>query len=160
MPRISLTFNTLTLALAVAACSGEAEKGGGGNAPEVLPALPTLAMAKSTGGEAVAGVLDVTVEEASDLIQGGAGVVVLDVRTPAEFAEGHIEGAVNLDVMSDTFIEDLAKLDKGARYVVHCRSGKRSAKAVEAMKAAEIQSIAHMNSGMNGWSAAGLPVTR
>ena len=160
MPRISLTFATVTLALAVSACSGEADKGGGTSAPDVLPALPTLAMAEAAPGAEVSGILDVTVEEASELIQSDAPVIVLDVRTPGEFAEGHIEGAVNLDVMSDTFIEDLAKLDKGASYVVHCRSGKRSAKAIEAMKAAQIQSIAHMNAGLNGWSAAGLPVTQ
>ena len=160
MPRIALTFTTVTLALAVAACSGDADKGGNSGAPDVLPALPTLAMAEAASGDATsASILDVSVEEASELISG-AGVVVLDVRTAGEFAEGHIEGAVNLDVMSETFVEDLAKLDKGASYVVHCRSGKRSAKAIEAMKAAQIQSIAHMSTGMNGWRAAGLPVTQ
>ena len=147
------------VALAVGACSGEGDEGGGG-APEVLPALPTLAMAEVPPGEMSVNVLDVTAHEAKELIQSDASVIVLDVRTPDEFAEGHIKGAVNLDFMSETFFEDLDKLDKSASYVVYCRSGRRSAKAIDAMKAAQIESIAHMNTGMNGWSAAGLPVTQ
>ena len=105
-----------------------------------------------------ASIRDVSVEEASALIADQNAVTVLDVRTPGEFEAGHIEGAVNVDAMSETFIEDLAKLDKGATYVLHCKSGARSARALEAMKAAGFSSIAHMNGGFDGWTGAGLPV--
>ncbi|HYD51371.1 MAG TPA: rhodanese-like domain-containing protein [Gemmatimonadaceae bacterium] len=55
--------------------------------------------------------------------------VLLDVRTPAEFAAGHLAGAVNLDVQAPDFAERAAELKRGTPYVVYCRSGARSARA-------------------------------
>jgi rhodanese-related sulfurtransferase len=62
--------------------------------------------------------------------------VVVDVRTPAEFADGHLAGAVNIDVSSPDFATRIAELPADGRYVVYCRSGNRSAQAVELMKRA------------------------
>ncbi|WP_200808996.1 rhodanese-like domain-containing protein [Demequina sp. NBRC 110051] len=55
--------------------------------------------------------------------------VVVDVRTPAEYAGGHLDGAVNLDLQSATFAADVAALDEDAEYVVYCQSGNRSGQA-------------------------------
>ena len=60
-------------------------------------------------------------------------VIVLDVRTPAEFSQGRIAKSINIDVLSDYFIADIAGLDKGAQYAIYCRSGKRSVDAATAM---------------------------
>lgn len=62
-----------------------------------------------------------------------ADAVVIDVRTPAEFAEGHLEGAVNIDLQSGSFEQQIAELPLDGDYVVYCRSGNRSAQAVEIM---------------------------
>lgn len=145
------------IALGLSACAGEPDKAkdkgpADGNAPSILPELPALAEGPT--------IRDVSVQQASALISGDAPAIVIDVRTPDEFAQGHIEGAINVDVNSDTFIEDLAKLDKDTAYLVHCRSGKRSAKALEAMREASFTTIAHMNDGLNGWSEAGKPVVQ
>lgn len=59
--------------------------------------------------------------------------MILDVRTPEEIAEGHLEGAVFADFKSEDFRDKLQELDKAADFVVHCRSGQRSEKAVEIM---------------------------
>lgn len=59
--------------------------------------------------------------------------IIIDVRTPTEFAEGHIEGAVNIDLSSDTFGESIAALDMSDSYGVYCRSGNRSAQAAARM---------------------------
>ena len=59
---------------------------------------------------------------------------VIDVRTPEEFAAGHLDGALNLDVQSAGFTEQLSSLDPTANYVVYCRSGNRSKAAIESMK--------------------------
>ena len=59
--------------------------------------------------------------------------VIIDVRTPAEFAEGHVVDALNLDVESETFDQAIGSLDKGVTYVVYCRSGRRSAIAAQKM---------------------------
>lgn len=63
------------------------------------------------------------------------GAVALDVRTPGEFAEGHLDGARNLDVESAGFDAQLASLDRGLTYVVYCASGRRAGLAIARMAA-------------------------
>lgn len=87
-----------------------------------------------------------------------AGVVTLDVRTPDEFAGGHLVNALNIDVESATFDSELSKLDKDATYAVYCRSGSRSAVAVLRMKSAGFTNVVNMNAGILQWRAAGLPL--
>ena len=57
------------------------------------------------------------------------------MRTPEEFADGHLKGATNIDFNSADFTEKINELDKDAEYTLYCRSGRRSGLAVEAMKA-------------------------
>lgn len=59
--------------------------------------------------------------------------VIIDVRTPEEYAAGHIEGAVNIDLSSESFGESIAALDMSDSYGVYCRSGNRSAQAAARM---------------------------
>jgi rhodanese-related sulfurtransferase len=86
------------------------------------------------------------------------GVVILDVRTKEEFAEGHIANAININVESDTFLSQIAKLDKSKTYAVYCRSGRRSADAVAKMSNEEFISLANLNGGVIDWANAGLPL--
>jgi phage shock protein E len=60
---------------------------------------------------------------------------VVDVRTAEEFATGHLDGALNFDVQSAAFVEQVSSLDPAADYVVYCRSGNRSTAAIESMQA-------------------------
>ena len=60
-------------------------------------------------------------------------IQILDVRTPEEYNKQHLPNAINLDFYSPNFQEQLAQLDKDKTYLVHCRSGGRSTKAVEIM---------------------------
>ncbi|ODT22074.1 rhodanese-like domain-containing protein [Microbacterium sp. SCN 69-37] len=69
----------------------------------------------------------------------GEDTVVVDVRTPAEYAGGHLEGAVNIDLQSAEFDATIAELDPDDEYVVYCQSGNRSAQAVTAMEAAGLE---------------------
>ena len=62
-------------------------------------------------------------------------VVIIDVRTPEEFAAGHVGDAVNLDAQSPDFAARIADLDPGAEYLVYCRTGNRSAAATTEMRA-------------------------
>jgi phage shock protein E len=59
--------------------------------------------------------------------------VIIDVRTPAEFASGHLEGAVNIDVQSPDFAAQIMELDPSGEYFVYCRSGNRSGQAIAQM---------------------------
>jgi rhodanese-related sulfurtransferase len=108
-------------------------------------------------------VTNVTVGKAQKLIKeraGKADFVILDVRTPGEFAEGHIKGAVNLDVQSPTFEKGLRALDRKKSYLVYCRTGNRSRRAILAMEAQGFRSIFHMNEGIVMWKQQSLPLVQ
>lgn len=85
---------------------------------------------------------------------------VLDVRTADEFKDGHIPGAVNLDVLDAGFEKQVAALDKSKTYLVHCASGRRSANAAGQMKTLGFKSVVDLAPGFNGWKAAGKPVEK
>ena len=82
-------------------------------------------------------------------------VITLDVRTPGEFSEGHIEGAINIDVEGMQFASDVAKLDKSKTYAVYCRSGRRSAIATDEMSKLGFKTLFNLEGGTGAWSAAG-----
>lgn len=86
------------------------------------------------------------------------GVVTLDVRTPDEFAEGHLVNALNINVEGASFDSEVGKLDKGVTYAVYCRSGRRSGDAINRMKDAGFKNLVNMDAGILEWVAAGLPL--
>lgn len=85
------------------------------------------------------------------------GVTIVDVRTPEEFATAHIDGAVNIDVEGADFGAGIAALDPAKTYAVYCRSGNRSQVAVAQMSQAGFSHIYELETGINGWTNAGLP---
>lgn len=98
-------------------------------------------------------VSQITIEEGREILATG-NAVFLDVRTGKEFAEGHITGALNSDVMKeDAFRRFIQKLDKDRLYVVYCKSGKRSASAAGIMVSEEFNLVKNMSSGYDGWSS-------
>lgn len=105
------------------------------------------------------GVKNVSVEE-FDKLRAGKDTVVLDVRTENEFKDGHIPGAVNLDVNSPDFAKKIAALDKSKTYLVHCASGRRSLKACSILKDGSFKHLANLEDGFNAWSKAGKPVEK
>jgi phage shock protein E len=86
------------------------------------------------------------------------GLVVLDVRTPAEFAAGHIASAIDLDLNGATFQSEVAKLDPATPYFVYCHSGNRSAQASAYLQQQGFTSIYELQGGITAWQSAGLPV--
>lgn len=86
--------------------------------------------------------------------------VVLDVRTPEEYAKGHLPGAVLLDFKAADFATKLGALDPKKTYLVHCASGGRSAKACEQMYELGFPRVANLEGGFKAWEAAGKPVEK
>jgi rhodanese-related sulfurtransferase len=82
---------------------------------------------------------------------------IVDVRTPEEFAAGHVVGAVNIDVQSSTFDSDIAKLPREGVYLVYCRSGNRSAAAAADMRADGL--VVLDGGGLDDMKNAGFPFT-
>lgn len=81
--------------------------------------------------------------------------VILDVRTAEEYAEGHIPGAVNIDVQSPDFAGQVAALDPDVPYAVYCRSGNRSRVALDLMGQLGITDAYHLAGGVGAWQQAG-----
>ncbi len=88
-------------------------------------------------------------------LAGRPATVVLDVRTPAEFATGHLPNAQNIDVESSDFAAQVAGLDKNATYALYCHSGRRSGIALEQMQAAGFTDVADLAGGITDWAAQG-----
>jgi rhodanese-related sulfurtransferase len=105
------------------------------------------------------GVKNATVEE-FDKLRAGGDVVVLDVRTPKEFAAGHIPGAVNLDWNASDFTSKAAKLDTNKTYLVHCAGGVRSAKACGKLHELNFPKLVNLEPGFRDWEKAGKPVEK
>lgn len=111
----------------------------------VLLAVPALAR-------------DISVQDAAALLQNPPqGLVILDVRTPAEFREGHLPGAVNMDYFGGPFETQVQSLPKTAPVLLYCRTGNRSGSAYDIMTKAGIGNILHMNEGITKWQQLGLP---
>ena len=104
-----------------------------------------------------AGVTNMNVVEFSKKITE-SGVVILDVRTPGEFAEGFIEGAQMIDFQSGNFETEIGTLDKDVTYAVYCRSGNRSGQAVKVMQDAGFLNLFNLEGGVIDWANQGMPL--
>lgn len=85
-----------------------------------------------------------------------SGVVTLDVRTPGEFSQGHIQGAMNIDVEAPTFNSEIAKLDKTKTYAVYCHSGRRSGIATQTMAKRGFKHLYNLENGLADWMSQGM----
>lgn len=94
----------------------------------------------------------------SALIEPNNKIVVLDVRSPQEFNDGHIANAINIS--HNTIAEQLDQLSqyKNSTVVVYCRSGRRAGVAEEILTKNGFNNLRHLTGDMNGWLKAELPV--
>lgn len=98
-----------------------------------LLAVLALLLAGCSAASAGQDVSVLSAGEAVELLEQEPDAVVLDVRTPAEVAQGSIQGAMVIDFQGPDFEEQVAELDRDATYVLYCRSGNRSAQAAQLM---------------------------
>ena len=141
-PTLVVTSVAAVTVLGLAGCGG----GGDDAEPVAEPGVAAEASARPDSGL-------VTPAQAAELAT--SGVTVIDVRTPDEYAEGHLEGARLIDLSSDTFTDEVADLDPDAEYLVYCRSGNRSAQAVAIMRDLGIEQVWDLDGGVVAYTAAG-----
>ena len=101
----------------------------------------------------------ITADEAEKMIKEKK-VIVLDVRTPQEFAAGHIAGSTNLNLRSPDFEKRINEWDKNQAYIVHCARGVRSAAACEKMKGLQFKALYDFSGGFEAWTKAGKKVEK
>lgn len=103
-------------------------------------------------------ITDITPEEAFGMIKmNNSNLVIIDIRTPAEYSEGHIEGAENIDYNSFDFEETLEEMDKNKKYILYCRSGSRSSNSCYIMKNLGFHDIYNIKGGMDAWKKVRFP---
>lgn len=118
--------------------------------------LATLGLTTACGQQAFE---NTDVQGFAELI-ADSNVVVLDVRTAAEYAEGHIQGAVLIDQGQSDFVEKAkATLPTGKTIAVYCRSGRRSANAAGRLADAGYKCV-NLKGGIMAWQKANMPVTK
>jgi rhodanese-related sulfurtransferase len=90
---------------------------------------------------------------------GDKSAVIIDVRTPEEFAEDHIQNAVNKNVFDKDFTTYISSLDKSKTYMVYCLGGKRSRIAANDMRKSGL-TVYELQDGIEGWKDAKMPVVK
>lgn len=80
------------------------------------------------------------------------GIVLIDVRTRAEYDSFHLPGAIHLDYFAPDFIDQLETLDPAATYLVYCRSGRRSIRVCTLMRNGGFAAVFNLDEGLNVWN--------
>ena len=89
-----------------------------------------------------------------------ANQLIVDVRTPDEFAQGHIEGAININVFDKNFTEQFAEFDKSEPIFLYCKSGARTSKASKKLAEFGFQNIYDLHGGIVNWHKNDQPITK
>jgi rhodanese-related sulfurtransferase len=93
-------------------------------------------------------------------IDADSAPLILDVRTPAEYARGHVPGARNISI--EDLVQRIGEIadHRDAEVVVYCERGPRALKAADLLTGAGFVSVRHLEGDMSGWREAGLPIAR
>lgn len=125
-----------------------------------LLAASVLLLASCGGSTATDSKLELTsVGSIAEIVaEPPADLVILDIRTPEEFAAGHIAGAINIDYYASDFEARLGELDLDVPYVMYCNSGNRSGNALPLMDSIGFAEVYELDGGIQAWFSAGNPV--
>lgn len=93
----------------------------------------------------------ISVDQMKEVLEENPDVLLLDVRTPEEFEQGHLPGAKNIDFQSKDFIEQVERLPKDQPVYLYCRSGNRSAKATSLISEMGFSHYYDMQGGFLKW---------
>ena len=94
----------------------------------------------------------------NQFIANDPSTVILDVRTPAEYEQSHLKGCILIDWKSPDFNVKIQQLNKNKKYLIYCKRGGRSSKALSIMNQSGFKSVKHMRGGIDAWIEAGYPV--
>lgn len=148
-PLAALALGAALLVPALAGCSGSSA-----SPASPAPSSPAVAGPSAPAAPAIANGSHLTPQDFQSAMTA-PNTVVLDVRTPSEFASGHLPNAMNIDVEAGDFGQQIANLDKSKTYAVYCHSGRRSGIALDQMMGAGFGSVYDLAGGIAAWQSAG-----
>jgi len=97
-------------------------------------------------------VINLNASEFNNNISTDESAIVIDVRTPREYSDGHIPNSILIDIYNPTFQEKVCALDKNKNYYIYCRSGNRSFHAGKFMHSQGFKNVHHLENGILSWS--------
>lgn len=97
-------------------------------------------------------VINLNAQEFYNKITSDNNAIILDVRTPQEYSEGHIPDSILIDIYSPKFPNKIAELDRNKNYYIYCRSGSRSYHAGVFMLSEGFSSVQHLEDGIISWT--------
>ncbi len=106
---------------------------------------------------------DISVAEAVELCEKNKSsdkFMIIDVRSPAEFSGGHIDGAVNINFFSPSFRTNIDKVDKEKKIFIYCLSGGRSSSAMSVMDRLGFKEVYNLSGGISDWSSKGCKIVK
>lgn len=138
--------------------SGCGSSGGDGAAPAASATAQSAASQQPAQAEVAGGVRAIGPGGFASEVAPASGRVVIDVRTPEEFASGHLERAEMIDFSAPDFAERVAELDPSKPYAIYCRSGNRSGQTAEMMRRLGFLDVVDLDGGIVAWQAEGRAV--
>ncbi len=105
----------------------------------------------------------IVIDEAVELIEknkDNEDFIILDIRAPEKYQSGHLENAINIYFYSDSFQQELARLDKNKIYLEYCTSGNWSARALDVMKKLGFSEVYEIQGGITSWIENGYPIVK
>lgn len=103
---------------------------------------------------------EINVITPADFKEKSANQTIVDIRTPQEFAEGYIEGAININLFDKNFLDQMAQFDKSKPIFIYCRSGNRTSSASKKLSELGFQQVYDLQGGIINWSRNNQPITK
>ncbi|MGC6464126.1 MAG: rhodanese-like domain-containing protein [Akkermansiaceae bacterium] len=126
----------------------------------VVPASVSHGLEPKAAKASATEVVDLPAAKIEETLKKDPKIVIIDIRTPKEFAEGHLQGAKNIDFNGGDFKAKLNKLDKSKTYMMHCRSGGRSTESLKVWKELGFKKVIHLNKGILEMQEAKIPLVK
>lgn len=126
----------------------------------LVPASPAFSDEVKTAEKGKTTVVNVEASKVQAMLKADPKIVIVDIRTPEEFAEGHLANARNINFSAPDFKEELGKLDRDKTYLMHCRSGGRSTQSLKVWKELGFKRVVHLNKGVMDAEEAGIPLVK
>ncbi|WP_296697664.1 rhodanese-like domain-containing protein [Algoriphagus sp.] len=124
----------------------------------IFYSIAVLVIFSCSKNESYDSIDSLTAQKFEEIVNTNKEAIILDVRTPDEYSEGHISGALNIDYMDDAFEQEIANLNKSKTYLVYCKAGVRQDKASIRMKELGFEHIILLEGGITSWQQNGMPL--